>query len=88
MTALPAQQVRRRFLALQGLRWLPIGIGKKQTRERRRSTYLNVLTIYPEFPAPIASVDGQRDRKMRQVFNQLLEADVRGVDDTLDSTLA
>src|SRR5947209_8539158 len=26
VTALPAQQVRRRFLALQGLRWLPIGL--------------------------------------------------------------
>src|SRR5205823_4977405 len=65
-----------------------IGVGKKQTRQRRRSTHLNVLTVDPEFPTPIASVNRERDREMRQMPNQLVEAEVDRVDDSLHSTLA
>src|SRR5439155_7715266 len=64
-----------------------IGVGKKQTGKRRRSTYRNVLTIYPEFPTLITSVNRERDRKMRQVFEQLVEPDIDRVDDSLYSTL-
>jgi len=50
-------------------------------------SHLNVLTIYPEFPTLITSVDGERDRKMRQMMEQRIETDICVGLDTLDSTI-
>jgi hypothetical protein len=63
-----------------------IGVGKKQTRQRCRSTDLDVLPVYPEFPALITSVDGERDGKMRQMVEQRIETDIRVGVDAFDST--
>src|SRR5262245_55278107 len=65
-----------------------IGVGKKQTRQCRRSTQFDVLTIYPELPTFIASVNREGNWNMCQVFKDLPERNVGGCLDAFDSTVA